>query len=127
LIWGIYKLCKSDKIENLDDKLTTVTISPLVANLDTVPEDSILTSNFFIHNTGSELLKIKSIYPDCSCISFKVSTHYVNPGDTAILTLSVDTHNKFEEEQISANLKLNTKQEFYRVTMRFYVIDDSDD
>lgn len=47
-----------------------------------------------VTNTGKTPLKIHSILPNCSCISYSISKMVLEPGETIQLVLTIDTVNQ---------------------------------
>lgn len=47
-----------------------------------------------ISNTGKTPLNIRSLIPNCSCITYSIAKQTIEPGETISLTLTIDTVNQ---------------------------------
>ncbi|MBL0331799.1 MAG: DUF1573 domain-containing protein [Chlorobiota bacterium] len=53
-----------------------------------------LKTEIKIKNTGDKPLNIKEVRPGCGCTASKLDTNFLNPGEVATVSISLDAHNK---------------------------------
>ena len=86
-----------------------------------VSNDTIITGNFIIKNTGSKELVIKSVKPNCNCTSHYIEKENVELGDSTLIKLILNTKGKYGEINVNAIVSTNTKTKFYNLTMKAIV------
>ena len=59
---------------------------------------AVLHHDFHIVNEGSDTLKISGVFPGCSCTTAPISKTQLLPGDTGVLSVSVDLVEKYGKE-----------------------------
>lgn len=82
-----------------------------------VPDDTILKAKFLLYNTGEAPLKIINVNPECSCTDYQLSKSEIIVGDSALLTICVNTQNKYGKQEIRTVLKANTPESMYLLTV----------
>lgn len=82
-----------------------------------VPDDTILKAKFLLYNTGEAALKIINVNPECSCTDYQLSKSEIIVGDSALLTICVNTQNKYGKQEIRTVLKANTPESMYLLTV----------
>ncbi|MDN3548806.1 DUF1573 domain-containing protein [Mucilaginibacter aquaedulcis] len=78
-----------------------------------VSEDTLLTGKFTIRNSGTEMLIINNVQPDCSCTSYHLTKRKILPNDTASLSLSVMTKHKSGKIMLYSTVSANTENRLY--------------
>lgn len=133
IINGIYKIhhkhlnIKINEFVAKNENLPTTSIkfSNLKVNFGKVPSDTILKAKFKIYNEGDNLLKIYNINPECTCTDYKLSKSDIAIGDSALITLILNTKDKFGETQILTTIKTNTNEKMHLLTIVADVYDKS--
>ena len=104
-----------------NESLINVKIIKPVIDLGSVPSDTVVSVDFAIINIGRTTLKVDFVNPDCMCTEYKYSKKPILPGDTLLLTLKVNTKNKIGEQSLITIIKLNTKEELYKIMLNMNV------
>lgn len=100
---------------------TNIEISPKTIDFGTVGADSILTAKFFVINTGSEMLIIQSLNADCICTSAVIDKIAATPGDSIVVTLTMNTKGKEGDNNVYASFMANTKEVEHKLRLRVRV------
>jgi len=66
-------------------------VAPSKYDFGTIREGSVVSTNIFLKNIGNEALEIKSINNSCDCISYDLSTKKINPQESAVLKVTLNT------------------------------------
>lgn len=101
--------------------LTSIEITDNLIDLGIVENNTIISKGFPIKNIGNEDLHISDITPDCTCTQFIIAKTIIHPGDSTILTIVVDTENKFGKNSITTTFVANTAYKFHFTRINFEV------
>jgi len=88
-----------------------------------IKPDTTLTAKFFFVNSGTQLVEIDYINPDCTCTDYLLSNKTLKPGDTAYVELSVNTAGRYGKHKIHSTMKANTFAQMYLLSIVFTVKD----
>ncbi len=81
-----------------------------VIDFGTVPNDTLLVADFVVTNTCDDTSYIEDVNPECTCTSYLVSKYKVPGNDTALIRMTLDTHNKYGETKVYATIKDNSME-----------------
>lgn len=129
LLWivvgGLYLLLDRDDTDlfiTADGRInTTISIPNNIINLGVVSQGSLISSTFFIYNSGNDTLYLDHIQPDCSCTNYYMGTNVVPPHDSTSLVLFITTEGKIGPQQINTVVSANTDDRHYIVKLLFEV------
>lgn len=111
----------SSEIEEMFDvrnmALTSIDLHPKSVDFGTVNSDTILTARFSIRNMGTELLCIQRLKADCTCTSVSSNKDFASPGDSIIITMTLNTKGKDGDNTINATFMANTKELNHKMRM----------
>jgi mono/diheme cytochrome c family protein len=84
-----------------------------------IEQNTMATTSFIISNTGTDTLEVFSAQPSCGCTAAFPGKKRIAPGDTSILKISFDPHNKAEGDvtktiTVTSNSK-NDAQKMLRI------------
>jgi hypothetical protein len=68
-------------------------------------------------NVGTEPVRIESVHPDCQCTKYELSRPELMPGDSAYITLFLNTENKLGPQRIYSVVKADTYERMYKLTL----------
>lgn len=118
LIKELHRESLSLEISTNEMPLAKLAFSRKIVDLGEVPEDTILVAKYMLYNTSENLLEIEYVNHDCSCTDYKLSKHSIQPRDSALLTLFLNTANKIGSYELNTILKANTIEKMYMVQMK---------
>lgn len=82
-----------------------------------VTEGDIVSINYEIKNTGDRPLIISNYEVECGCTVMEKVYTAIEPGDTYILKVKFDTHNKYDRQDRKITIISNAKNS--PTTLRF--------
>lgn len=91
------------------------------------PQYSEVSHVFWLRNTGDELLIIKDIITNCGCAEAPIEKKQVDPGDSTRVELIFGTANYERWVKKFAQILSNAEGRVPALTIRAYVIADSED
>ena len=125
LLASISFLCScfdnNQSANNSKEPLTDLKFNKKFINFGTITQDTLLRAEYILYNTGQNPLKIKYVDPDCQCTSYNLSKNNILPNDSALITLNIDTHDKYGEIKLYTIVCANTKAKFYKLTMKLNI------
>jgi hypothetical protein len=68
-----------------------ILVKNVVYNFETVKQGVKVNAEYEIANTGAKPLLIRQVSADCQCIKIATPTSVVQPGETAMITVMLDT------------------------------------
>lgn len=104
-----------------DSVLTTLALDKTVSDFGTLYNDTLVSTEFTITNTGIDTLRIHYINVDCDCTTFEISQKNVAPSDSAILYYAVDTREKIGKHTLVTTFAANTEKKFYKLTLKMNI------
>lgn len=118
---------KKVKVEEMElvEALPTANLffSNKIVDFGIVPADTILEAHYMLYNVSDNLLKIENVNPDCSCTEYRLSKNIIQPNDSAMLTLILNTNNKVGKYELKTILKANTPGKMYILKMKANILD----
>ncbi len=84
--------------------------------------DTILVASYTMYNIGKVPLIIDYVNPDCICTKHMISKDTVAIGDSAVITLEMDTKDKYGDIKLYTTVCANTGSKFYKLTMKATVL-----
>ena len=88
-----------------------------VHDFGTIYRDTILSAKYTFVNVGTEPVRIESVHPDCQCTKYELSRPELMPGDSAYITLFLNTENKLGPQRIYSVVKADTYERMYKLTL----------
>lgn len=113
----------SEKPQDFQYHLTTIELPDDLQSFGKVTKGDTIRADFLIRNVGKEILHIMDVNPDCTCTDFYIDDNEIVSGESTVLTLYVDTTNKYGQNQIYATITCNTEERYHFVKLSFEVID----
>lgn len=86
-------------------------------------EGTVLKHDYLVVNTGSDSLKILNYKVACTCTKLEFPEKPIAPGDTAKLTLTFDTKDKFGFQHRSIMVLTNSKKEIHELDFKVTVVE----
>ena len=86
-----------------------------------VRRGTILYEQYVIENKGTDTLCIYEVTPDCTCTSYSLSTDKIAPSSFGVLTLFVDTHNRYGSNSLTTVMAMNTHEEYHFIKCNYNV------
>ena len=128
LIFPVLRMSIKDKNTEEIDLVESLPMANLffsnkVVDFGMVPSDTILKAHYMLYNVSDNLLKIEYVNPDCSCTDYRLSKNIIQPNDSAMLTLILNTSNKIGKYELKTILKANTPGKMYILKMRANVFE----
>ncbi len=97
-------------------------LSKTMIELGTIKEGEKRALSVQIYNKGKEVLKIRKIEPNCSCLTVEVSSIEIEPGKSTEMNLTFDTSQRKGNQQKAVTIYSNSpKNPVSRVTLKSYV------
>ncbi len=82
-----------------------------------VPGGFVVYHNFALRNTGSDTLVITRVKPTCGCTAAPLSSDRIAPGDTAMISVSLDTSKLHGKVRKFVNVDCNDPiNPYYKIT-----------
>lgn len=88
-----------------------------VYDFGTIYRDTTLSARYTFVNVGTEPVHIESVHPDCQCTKYELSSPELMPGDSACITLFLNTDNKLGPQRIYSVVKADTYVRMYKLTL----------
>lgn len=88
-----------------------------VHDFGTIYRDTVLSAKYTFVNIGTEPVHIESVHPDCQCTKYELSCSDLMPGDSAYITLYLNTENKLGPQRIYSVVKADTYVRMYKLTL----------
>ena len=88
-----------------------------VHDFGTVYRDTTLSARYTFVNGGTEPVHIESVHPDCMCTKYELNRRDLMPGDSAYITLFLNTENKLGSQQIYSVVRADTYERMYKLTL----------
>ena len=88
-----------------------------VHDFGTVYRDTTLSARYTFVNVGTEPVHIESVHPDCMCTKYELNRRDLMPGDSAYITLFLNTENKLGSQQIYSVVRADTYERMYKLTL----------
>ena len=82
-----------------------------------IHRDTVLSATYTFVNVGTKPVHIDAVRPDCQCTKFELSCPNLMPGDTASITLFLNTENKLGPQRIYSVIKADTYVRLYKLTL----------
>ena len=87
-----------------------------------IKRNDLVHQKFTLHNKGTEMVTIVASDASCNCTSLEISKKSIEPGDSTIVTMRVETKEKTKGlHVVNATLKTNGKRTFYALSTKFEV------
>ena len=102
---------------------TIIDIPDDLQGLGTIKKGEQVRVVFHLDNIGTNVLYIEDVNPDCTCTDYTLSRSVIPPNEDAVLTLTIDTKNKYGDNQIHAVLTCNTEEKHHFVKVYFDVVE----
>jgi len=90
-----------------DTILTTVRFSTKLLDVGEKKLNAPVRGDFVVYNTGSNILYIQNVLPDCHCTVANYFTVAIPPGDSTVVTLKYDS-SRLGPFQSSAEISTNS-------------------
>lgn len=111
-VWAQHK---TDGTDSLVVEKVMIDVGEIQAG-DTVVQAFVLT------NYGSQDVKVEGVTKSCTCTSAKIDKKLIKPGESARVTLTVDTKGKSGRFLVDGVLIANTRQRFYKMIVRGLIL-----
>lgn len=102
---------------------TIIDIPDDLQGLGTIKKGEQVRVVFHLDNIGTNVLYIEDVNPDCTCTDYTLSRSVIPPNEDAVLTLTIDTKNKYGDNQIHAVLTCNTEEKHHFIKVYFDVVE----
>jgi hypothetical protein len=87
-----------------------------------IKKNDLVYQKFRLNNIGTETVTILEFDASCNCTSLEISKKSIQPGDSTIVTMKVETKEKSKGlHAVNATLKTNGKRTFYALSTSFEV------
>ena len=83
----------------------------------TIYRDTVLSAQYTFVNVGTEPVHVESVHPDCQCTKYELSCSDLMPGDSAYITLYLNTENKLGPQRIYSVVKADAYVRMYKLTL----------
>ncbi|RBW59553.1 hypothetical protein DS884_07405 [Tenacibaculum sp. E3R01] len=123
LFFTIILSCKSEKKIVLKDKYPKLKLTSRIIDYKDVKRGKILNAQYKFINPSEDTLKIKYVNPDCVCTGYTISSKVIPPKGKGVITLTLNTKEKYGENILHAVIKANTETKFYKITLKANIID----
>ncbi|MBR1473433.1 MAG: DUF1573 domain-containing protein [Paludibacteraceae bacterium] len=120
---GVRNVQQEDHETEIEYPLTSIEIPNKTQQLGEIERGDTISASFMIRNTGSEMLIIESVHPDCSCTNYELLQNQILSGEETKLTLTIETERKYGHQQINAVIDCNSEEGFHIIKVLFDVID----
>ena len=104
-IWAGHILIISPR--KADQSGPNIEVDPLEYDFGVVDNDKPVRYTFYVKNTGTSLLKIREIVPDCNCTLVSISSKIIAPGEQTQLTLEFDIGGDWGSKTTTATILSN--------------------
>lgn len=109
--------CGERKVAVTEDA-AEIKFDTLSHDFGTIPPDTRVSYDFVFHNIGSTYLHLEDIKPTCSCTAAKYPKGGIEPGETAAITITYDSHGS-SPGHFSRSIRVysNAKTSFLRLNV----------
>lgn len=112
LVWAQHKTRGTDSL----------VVEKVMIDVGEVQAGDTVVQAFVLTNYGSSDVKVEGVTKSCTCTAAKIDKKLIKPGESARVTLTVDTKGKSGRFLVDGVLIANTRQRFYKMIVRGLIL-----
>ncbi len=89
-----------------------------------VPQNSVLSHDFWFKSTGTDTLRITEIKPGCACQTAELERDYIAPGDSMKVTMTWEVKKRVGAARKYPYIYTNARETPFRIFMDCMVLSD---